>query len=290
MKNFVGLIVLLLLSAQVKAISLQQAIENETVFIEFRKLDEQHNYMFTGKNMVVEILNKSGTNIELEIDKGTKLSAYKNSSSNYVIVDNVSTIIEPEVMTEIGVFTFSLQKLLLQAEENDKFYFDGNVNIDVQKLCNYLFDNQFLNSLGQDAIWAINRDQPIHSIDGPNEISIPLKHFVANLLQVNYYPESRADQLIYVSNPALKKRLPFEFEIHPNDEIKIDIESANGEVIETLVKRSYQHRMNHIIYYEFPVADLTGKKIFLKSYINNKLIDNYIVVVEQENFSWMVKN
>lgn len=288
MKNFVGLIVLLFISAQVNAITLIEAIEDENIFIEFRKLDEQHTYMFPGKNMVLEVLNKSGKNIQLEVDAGVKLASKKNSSSDYVIIDKVKTTIEPEVMTEVGVYSMSLQKLLNQGNRNDKFDYNGKVRQEVQKLCNYIQSNNYLNSIGQDALWAINRDQPIHAIDGPNEIAIPLKHFVAQLLDEKYYPEARADQLIYVTNPKSKKRLPFEFDIHPDDDIKIEIVTANGEVIETLVDRNYQHRMNHIIYYEFPVADLTGKKIFLKSYINNKLLDEYIVVVEQNDNSWLV--
>ena len=153
----------------------------------------------------------------------------------------------------------------------------------IRTVCAYIYQNEFNNSIGQDALWAVNMDQPIHAIDGPDEITLPIKHYIAQLLHVQHYDQPADKNLIYVADGKDHLRLLFEFEIDKEDEIKIEVLNANESKKECLVDRKYVHRFNHAIYYNLPLTDLNGEKLFIRSYQNDALLKEYIIVVEEEN-------
>lgn len=265
-----------------RAMSLLDAIADNTIHVKIKKI-ESDNFMFPDKNLVVTVLNTSGKTISLEIEPGYLLDAEEQSASDWTTVDHIKRNISPDIFTEIGVKGMSLQKHLIEPNKNSFFSCKGKVADPIKAICEFIYQNNFNNSIGQDALWAINMDQPIHAIDGPDEITLPIKHYIASLLNIDNYDQPAHKNLFYVEDGKQALRLLFEFEIDKKDEIKIEILDANEVVQNELVDRQYEHRFNHAIYYNLPLDGLEGEKIFVRSYQNDELLKEYIVVVEGES-------
>ncbi|MEZ5001969.1 MAG: hypothetical protein R2730_02935 [Chitinophagales bacterium] len=282
MKGLIGFILIIVSLTSGYSMSLLEAIADEDIHVGIKKIEE-NNFMFPDKNLMITILNTSDKNIQIEIEPGYLLTASTHSTSDWVTVDQLKKNVTPNLFTEIGVKGMSLQKHLIEPATNSQFTCQKMVDDPIKAICEYIYQNEFNNSIGQDALWAVNMDQPIHAIDGPDEITLPIKHYIAQLLHIQKYDQPADKNLIYVADGKDHLRLLFEFEIDKEDEIKIEVLNANESKKECLVDRKYVHRFNHAIYYNLPLTDLNGEKLFVRSYQNDALLKEYIIVVEEEN-------
>ncbi len=289
MKILMGFLLIAFSAAHLNAMTLLQAIQHDDIYVEIKKVDDQNNFMFPNKNLLVAVMNKTNNKIELEINPGYLLESNELSSSMWVTIDKKKLTVSPDIITEIGVKGMSLQKLLNEPSNNSYFQCSSLASSHIVAVCEYIYKHDFNNSIGQDALWAINKDQAIHSIDGPSEITIPIKHYVATLLNVDLYDQPGSKNIIYVTDKRANQRLLFEFEIHAFDNIRIDVVEANELNKKNLLDRKYQQRFNHSIYYNLPLQGKEGQKLYVRAYQNDEILEEYIIVVEKPSTAIMAE-
>lgn len=156
-----GLALLVGNNSPLNGMSLKEAIETESIAIACRGLDSMSHY---GKALGVIVKNQTDQQLEVSIDRGSIFEADPLLYQNFIVTRPALIVLEPGQKISTSVYAMCIESHDSGPDGETSFSYRGHADDTAQVILAYLDQNDLMNPLGQEAIWAWYNREPIESV------------------------------------------------------------------------------------------------------------------------------
>lgn len=269
--------VLIFASFLSQAMSLNEAYANKDIEVTIHGADSD---LFENKSIQVNIVNKTSSTIKITEEPG-----YIFDSEDEDVQDMILTEPLMFVINEASPQSFGVKAMCIQAKNKSPrtnlYYKPGKYATgNLLKTSRYINENNFQNSMGQDAMWAISDFKSPYDITGPAEIANPLRAFVADLLGVAFDTSLINKNEIYLPKGIKEYALFLNFYLQKTDDIKLQLFDHKGDFVRDLMNKPKQGKGKYDMKYKIALYGLYGQKYYVRLYVGDDMRTEFPLLID----------
>jgi hypothetical protein len=257
--------------------SLSEAFHNNGVEVVIKGVDSD---LFADKSIQIDVVNNTGKAITIEETPGYIFNSEDADVQDMILTEPLMFVVQPKSKSSTGLYAMCIQLSNKSPRPDYKYlpgeYAKGNLLLASQ----FVHQNQFQNSMGQDAIWSISDDKSVYDITGPAEITNALRKFIAELKGVTFDTTLINKNEIYVPSTIKEYALFLKFYLQQSDHIKLQLFDHKGDFVRDLINKPNQMKGRYDMQYKIALKGLIGEKYYVRLFVGDEMRTEFPLLIQ----------
>jgi hypothetical protein len=277
--RILALILFTAVVTNVRGIDLKDAFYAEGLEISIKGLSG-HDVGYADKDIWIGVLNTKGHPVTITAEPGFILASEEGDVQDMIIVEPFEMIASSEYFTEAGVKAMCIQAGNKSPSVDNTFvphkYAEGSLGL----LAGYVHENNYVNHMGQEAMWVVSDKHSLYDITGYAVEANPLRQFVADLTGSSFDTSLVDKQVDYIDRRIKEYALYLKFYVEQREDVMLQVFNQKGEYERDLLMRPDAEPGRYDMKYKISLYGMPGEKYYVRLFVGDEMRNEFTLVIK----------
>ncbi|MCB0503480.1 MAG: hypothetical protein KDD32_12415 [Bacteroidetes bacterium] len=260
------------------AINLMDAYQDEAIEISITGSDSED---FSQTGIKVDITNHKNEDISITADPGFIFHSDDETIQDLILTEPLLVNVKAKNNATAEARAMCIQAANGSPGIEHTFVPSAIYNDKLVKACQYIYQYNYQNHMGQDALWAISDNKSIYNISGEADVANPLRSYIADLVGVAFDTSLINKNEHYVDQTIKAYALYLKFFLQETDDIKLQLFDHRGDFERDLIVKKNQPKGRYDMQYKVSLLGLLGQKYFVRLYVGDEMRTEFTLVIKE---------